>query len=224
MLDYLKLPSRFLGKYKVIHNGLNQPPNSCETIAAFKTREHPIVLAAGRLHPRKGYETLIDAFERVSKRIPLAECWIVGGDFGDGSYGRSLQAQAQARGLCQSIKFCGYSSNVRNDMEKASLLVVPSRIEAFGMVAIEAMSLGLPVVACRTGGLQEIVAHRETGLLVPPGDSAQMANAMIQILSNPSLAKRMGQAGKSRVQELFTTNKMTASFADFYDTLLKRVA
>jgi glycosyltransferase involved in cell wall biosynthesis len=51
-----------------------------------------------------------------------------------------------------------------------------------------------------------------------------MANAMIQILSNPSLAKRMGQAGKSRVQELFTTNKMTASFADFYDTLLKRVA
>jgi hypothetical protein len=218
MLDYLKLPRWLLGKYHVIHNGLAATGTN-ESQARDKS-PRPTVLAVGTLHPRKGYETLIHAFKQVVQRLPAAECLIVGGNFGDGAYGQRLRELTHSLGLDGHVKFIGYSPDVHAYMRQCSLLAVPSRIEAFGMVAIEAMLAGKPVVACRTGGLKEIVAHRETGALVEPGNPTAMAIALIEILCNRGLAHRMGRAGRDRVLNQFTLEKMTAAFAHFYGSLL----
>jgi glycosyltransferase involved in cell wall biosynthesis len=145
----------------------------------------------------------------------------VGGEFGDGSHGRELRALTESLGLDGKVKFLGHSSEVGAFMRRCSLLAVPSRIEAFGMVAIEAMLSGKPVVACRTGGLKEIVSHRETGSLVEAGNVAEMANAIVEILSDKPLALAMGRAGQARVEKRFSLHAMTASFAQFYRMLLK---
>lgn len=220
MLDYLKMPKWLLGKYEVIYNGL-ETLISDQTDAGPSEAVGPTVLAVGTLHPRKGYETLLHAFQQVVRRIPNAECWIVGGDFGDGSHGCELRSLTARLGLERQVKFLGHSSDVNGYMRRCSLLAVPSRIEAFGMVAIEAMLLGKPVVACRTGGLKEIVSHRETGSLVEPGNVAEMSGAIIEILADKPLAQAMGRAGQARVEKSFTLNAMTRSFAQFYGLLLK---
>jgi glycosyltransferase involved in cell wall biosynthesis len=88
------------------------------------------------------------------------------------------------------------------------------------MAAVEAMAVQKAVVACRTGGLQDVVVHGETGFLVEPGNSGEMAAAIIKLLKNPALAGRMGRAGEQRVQEQFTLEKMTAAFAELYGSLL----
>ncbi len=83
---------------------------------------------------------------------------------------------------------------------------------------------GKPVVACRTGGLKDLILHRETGSLVEPGQPAEMARAIVEILTNSPLAQRMGQAGQRRALEEFTLEKMSASFATFYRLLLEGAA
>jgi len=223
MLDYLGSVRRFFGKCQVIHNGLET--NSAETSGADVTvSKKPLVLAVGTLHPRKGYETLLRAFHEVLSRCPEAECWIVGGEFGDGSYARRLREMAANLGLEGKVKFPGHSAAVQDDLRRSSLLVIPSRVEAFGMVAIEAMQAGKPVVACRTGGLSDIVVHGKTGLLVEMDDHLGMAAAIVNLLKNQCLSRSMGTAGRLRVQEHFTVRKMTASFADFYTGLLREAA
>jgi glycosyltransferase involved in cell wall biosynthesis len=217
----LKLPRWLFGKYNVIYNGLGPDTGVAGQISP---PENPVVLAVGTLHPRKGYETLLAAFQRVVAKIPAAECWIVGGEFGDGSYGRKLREMATTLGIAKQVKFLGSSTDVRSYMLASSVLTVPSRIEAFGMVAIEAMLLGKPVVACRTGGLKEIVAHRATGCLVEPENPGEMAKALLEILSNRPLAQTMGEAGQARVQQRFTLTRMTASFAAFYGRLIGQAA
>jgi glycosyltransferase involved in cell wall biosynthesis len=131
---------------------------------------------------------------------------------------------AATLGLDGKLKFTGHSSAVHDYLRRSSLLVIPSRIEAFGMVAIEAMQAGKPVVACRTGGLLDIVVHGKTGLLIETDDHIGMASAIVNLLKNPGLANSMGMAGRSRVEEHFTVRKMTASFADFYTGLLREAA
>ena len=221
MLDYLKFPRRLLGRHEVIHNGVaavsgDGPSLSREPEAAVPVAEFPIVLAVGTLHPRKGYETLLRAFKRVSARMPQAECWIAGGEFGDGSHGRQLRELAASLGLAERVLFLGHSAEVEHLMERCAVLAVPSRVEVFGLVALEAMRAGKPVVACRTGGLPEIITHRETGVLVAPDDAVQMALALMEIIGNPRLAEKMGRAGRQRAQEEFSLEKMAAAFAALY--------
>ena len=91
--------------------------------------------------------------------------------------------------------------------QRAALLVMPSFYESFGIACLEAMAFGLPVVATRVGGLPEVIEDGVTGLLVPPGDADALAQAMIRLLSDADLRRRMGQAGRERVLKEFTTER-----------------
>lgn len=219
MLAYLPGSRRWFRKSTVIHNGLELA--AAEATAPDLAGTQPVVLAVGTLHPRKGYETLLHAFQHVAKAVPDAECWIVGGEFGDASYGAKLRALAASLGVAERVKFHGSSDRVAAFMERSTVLAVPSRVEAFGMVALEAMRARRPVVACRTGGLQEIVADGETGLLVGPSDGAAMASALTQLLRDPATAKRMGDAGRARLEREFPIGKMLESFAQLYTAMIK---
>jgi len=222
MLDYIKLPRWLFGHYRVIHNGLEPAPVSAPSVEESPPPDDtPVILALGRLHPCKGYETLIRAFCRVSAHIPAAECWIVGKEFGDGRYAQQLRNLVHSLGLNGKVKLPGHSSDVSGHLRQCRLLVVPSSIETFGMVAIEAMLAGKPVVACRTGGLQDIVVHRQTGSLVEIGNDKAMSDAILEILNDGALARKMGEAARKRVLEHFSLEKMASSFADFYSTFLQ---
>jgi len=240
MLDYLSLPHWAFGRCVVINNGMAPPFRSPQgnegewsvgsDSASSQTPplgdglsspDPPIVLAAGALHPRKGYETLIHAFSHVIATFPQAECWIAGREFNDGAYANNLRQEVRRLRLENHVKFLGHADHLSSLMRRCQLLAIPSRVEAFGMVAVEAMLAGKPVVACRTGGLPEIIEHRQTGFLVDPEDAQSMGQAIIEILSNHSLAREMGDAGKDRALNKFTLKQMSEAFAAFYDTLLQ---
>ena len=102
MLEYLRLPRWLFGRYEVIHNGLEPDFVTMSAEGAAIPDDAPIILALGRLHPCKGYETLIHAFQRVLQSIPEAECWIVGAEFGDGLYAQQVREVLDRDGrLCR---------------------------------------------------------------------------------------------------------------------------
>jgi glycosyltransferase involved in cell wall biosynthesis len=197
----------------VIHNGLAElPPPESHPFA-------PVILAVGTLHPRKGYETLIRAFGIVSAQFPEAQCHILGAEFGDGAYARELRELAAQCGVADQLHFRGFCDSVPAEMARCAVLAIPSRVEAFGMVALEAMAAGKPVVAARTGGLQDIVVPGETGFLVENEDENAMAYCLASLLKDPSLAEAMGAAGRQRVGSEFTSSRMLGGFSRLYRAL-----
>ena len=217
MLDYLRLPRCLMRKFRVIHNGREPSPDPSSHLAGSA-----VILAVGTLHPRKGYETLIRAFAKVAALHPAAECHILGGEFGDGSYARELKSLALQEGVAARVHFRGHSTDVAAEMARCAVFAIPSRIEAFGMVAIEAMAAAKPVVATRTGGLQDIVEHGRTGFLVEEGDSDDMVRHLAALLADQTQRQTMGKAGQERVRRQFTLRRMISSFDSLYRSLLKR--
>jgi glycosyltransferase involved in cell wall biosynthesis len=103
---------------------------------------------------------------------------------------------------------------------RASVFVMPSFYETFGISVIEAMAFGLPVVATRTGGLPEVVDDGVTGILVPAGDAEALADALIRLLRDPDLRRRMGQAGQERVRAEFTIDRVVSQTLAVYESVI----
>lgn len=220
MLKYWNLPRWLLRGYRVIHNGIDETAIFKETLQVTKAKEYPLVVSIGILHPRKAHEVLIYASKQVIAEIPQVQFWIIGGEWKDGSYGQELRALSKRLGIAESVKFLGHHSDVISIISRSDLVVISSRIEPFGMVALEAMLVGKPVIASRTGGLQDIVVHGETGLLVPPDKPDQLSAAIIKLISDRNLARKMGEAGRCRVLSLFTAQRMASAFATLYGEML----
>ncbi len=178
-------------------------------------RTEPIVGYVGRLTRQKGVDVLLRAFAGVEKRIPDARLVLAG----DGPDRPALEELARSLGL-RRVMFLGWRQDITDIMADVSLLAVPSRWEGFGLVALEAMALGKPVVAARVSALPEIVMPEETGLLVSSGSAAELAEALLSLLLDPSRAGRMGRAGIARVKAEFPVGKMAARTAEIYAALL----
>jgi glycosyltransferase involved in cell wall biosynthesis len=219
MIEYWDLPSWAIPRHRVVHNGLRLCAEHPRTSAS--ARRNTDIVAVGVLHPRKGYETLLHAIKDVSRTIPNIRCKIVGGEWGDGSYGRHLRELSRHLGVEQNVTFMGHQHDVQAIMAESSVMAIPSRQETFGMVAVEAMIAGKPIVACKTGGLAEIVVQGETGFLVPPERSDLMAAALVTILQNPKLQEQMQSRGQQRAITCFSADRMAAAFAAIYTEMLQ---
>ncbi len=182
---------------------------------AIGARSEPIVGFAGRLTRQKGVDVLLRAFARVEAAHPEARLVLAG----DGPDRPALEQLARSLGLKRAM-FLGWRSDVADIMADFSLLAVPSRWEGFGLVALEAMALGKPVVAARVSALPEIVMPEETGLLVSSGSEAELAEALLSLISDPPRAERMGKAGRARVLLEFPVNKMAKRTAEIYAAVL----
>ena len=178
----------------------------------------PTVTYAGRLTPEKGPDVLVRAFARARERVPGARLSIAGA----GPAEPMLRALIGQLGLGDSAVLHGQLGGdaLETTLARAWVHTVPSRWpEPFGLTATEAMMRGTAVVASDIGGLAESVAHESTGLLVPPGDEVMLADALVRLLSDRTLAERFGAAGRERAHAHFTLDVCIARFEHLYDNL-----
>jgi len=175
----------------------------------------------GRIVPWKGTREFVLAFQRVIQRIPKAKAYLVG-DVSDGdvAYLEAVQELIEASGLKDRCVLTGYRDDVPAVMMAMDLIVHASiKPEPFGMVLIEGMAMEKPIVATVGGGPDDIVLPDITGLLVPRGDPHGLAEAMSELLTDPERRKRMGRAGRDRVERHFSKERYAAEVLAVYHSV-----
>lgn len=173
----------------------------------------PVVGIFGRLARWKGQRVFVSALVELARRGVDFDAWVVGGSsFGDGpEYERELQAIADEGGITERVKFLGMRRDVGELMMRCDVVCHASNFEPFGLVVIEAMMAGKPVLASDVSGPRESVIDGVTGRLVPPGDALAYADALQKLLVDPDLRVRMGAAGRARAEEFFDLEKNLAA-------------
>ncbi len=181
-----------------------------EDSQAATNAEKPVKIGIiGRLTRWKGQHILLEAASVVHRRFPNTRFQIIGSPmFGEDEYEAQLRQQVRDLGLEGCVEFQGFCEDVASAIDSLEIVVHASILEEpFGRVITEGMLGSKPVVATRGGGVPEIVLDGVTGLLVPMGDVAGMAEAVCRLVAEPALRLRMGGAGKQRVLEHFTTEQ-----------------
>lgn len=191
-----------------------------------------MILYVGRLEPAKGIEVLLRAVATVIDSLPKRErhvqVWIAGGDPRDLEEGRKTahrrryEKLAADLGLTDCVHFLGPVKQhaLPRYYRAADLCVVPSYYESFGLVAVEAMACGCPVVASQVGGLRFTVEDGKTGLLVPPRDVGALASAIRTLIRQPDLREQLGNLAAKRVRERFTWGRVAEDVANVYERVM----
>lgn len=181
------------------------PPNDLRTRLGLPARG-AIIAIVGRLQRWKGMHVLVEAMPQVLARHPGAHCVIVGGTHPrEPEYAAQLRAAASDLGISHSVSLVGLQSNVPEWMQAADVVVHASENEPFGIVIIEAMALGKPVVAGSCGGPAEIISDGVDGLLVQYGRSDLLADAVLRYLDNPQFAAAVSANARVRARAFSTT-------------------
>jgi len=210
-----QLVPEITARSSVIYNGIETPALDPAPISFASPR----LLCLGRLVADKGFDLALTAFACVRAHFPSARLIVAG----DGPERHSLARQAIDFGLDNSVEFIGSvePDAVAQLMNEATLVLLPSHAEAFGLVALEAALMARPVVATRVGGLAEVVVHEETGLLVDDGDSAALADAIMSLLTHQNTARTYGRAARTRAQNVFSWARHVNAYDALYRTLGK---
>ncbi|MBF0447282.1 MAG: glycosyltransferase family 4 protein [Magnetococcales bacterium] len=173
----------------------------------------------GRLVWQKGLPVLLEALALVVIQNPLATLRITG----DGPMMSALRQRASCSDIQGRVLFSGSQSHNANLYHGLDIYLQPSLFEGSSMTTAEAMAMGLPVIASRTGGLAELVVDGETGLLVPANDPIALSAAILFLLDNPEQARRMGQAGQKRAQALYTASRYIEQISTLYREVVREV-
>jgi glycosyltransferase involved in cell wall biosynthesis len=193
--------------FEIVHYGIA----AGDAVAPYAGGE-PRLLCVGRLIPIKGHLVLLRALAQARLRVPELTLDVAG----RGPLEPALKAYARELGVADAVRFLGFVSPVQRAVEGVAIVVVPSLGEGFGMVALEAMERGRPVIASAVGGLPEIVAHGETGFVVPSGDAEALADAIVELASDLERAEAMGRAGRERVIAHFRPERSADRVEELY--------
>ena len=170
----------------------------------------------GRFHKQKGHIVLLKALPFILKQAPHTHVLFCG----EGSEEARLKVMAQDLGLEGHVHFVGLIENAYQMLSQIDIVVVPSLWEGMPNVVLEAMAAGRPVVASRIAGMDEMVVAGETGLLCNPGDPHSLADALLKLIKDKSLMKRMGRSGYELVRQRFQTSTMVEQTVQHYRKLL----
>ena len=212
-------------KLVVVHNGIPlEPfhPSEPDERAALRRKvnvkpDDILIGSVGHLELHKGHAYLITAFRRVLETTPHARLLLVG----DGRRRGHLEKLANELGVLRRTTFAGVRRDVPRLLSLMDVFVLPSLNEALGLAVIEAMASGVPVVASEVGGIPEVVKHRQTGLLVEPRSASALADAILELISAPVVAKRLSEAALADCQR-FSVGTMVEKVTELYLTQLEQ--
>lgn len=174
------------------------------------------IAAAGQLIPRKGHRFLLQAVANLVSSHPPFRLIV----FGDGYLNNQLRAQSASLGLGDVVQFAGFCNDLDDFIGCFDLFVHPALAEGLGVAALKAAAAGVPVIGFDAGGLREAVAHGKTGLLVPAQDVDQLGNAIATLMDDAPLRRRLGAAGRERMQKEFSIDTMADHHVTLYESVL----
>jgi len=207
-------------KVRVVRNGIDLQRFDAE--AGMEPQEPvpdaegiPVVGAIARMEPQKGLSYLIEAFRLLRESGREARLWLVG----DGPLRGRLESSVRNAGLADGVSFLGRRRDVPALLNRMDVVALPSLWEGLPNVMIEALAAGRCVVATAVDGTPEVVEDGRTGLLVPPRDRRALAAALARLLDDEPLRRRMGAAGRARVEREFRMERMVEETARVYREL-----
>ncbi|MHB8910138.1 MAG: glycosyltransferase family 4 protein [Syntrophales bacterium] len=174
-----------------------------------------LVGAIGRLVWQKGFEYFLQSIPDVVSMFPKVKFLLVG----DGLLKRALEDLSKQLGIENHIIFTGQRNDIRDILAALDIIVVPSVLEGFPMITLEAMAMGKPIVATRINGTTEQITDGEEGLLVPPRSPGELTRAIVRIAGDPVLASALGNAARQRVMAEFSVQQMIQETIKVYDEL-----
>ena len=204
------------------YSPLPDPPDGARSFADRAGVPGPYVLFVGRLASNKGLVELLRAFAELARDDPAAHLVLVGED---GGMRATLEARARGLGLESRVRFLGHVADegvLASAYRDARFTVLPSEYEAFGLVLLESLAQGTPVVASRVGGIPEVIEDDRTGLLVPPGDVPALAAALRRLWGDPALARRLGRHGRTEVVPRYSWDRLVDRLEVVYREVLAR--
>lgn len=221
---------RFLGQHlgisdrriTTIYNGidLNQYSRSPSPVSVSAVKQallipphSPIIGTVGMLVPAKDHSTLLKAARHVIQHKPDAIFLLVG----DGQLGAPLKAEAHRLGIVNNLRFAGFTDHVTELLHITDVYVCSSRSEGLSLSILEAMAAGKPIVATNVGGNAELIVDEVTGFLVPSNEPERMAEKLILLLRDRTLARQLGASGQQRVYEKFSLERMVHSYRRLYE-------
>lgn len=197
-----------------VTNGI---PLVAATSSAPHTSETVSAVYVGRLSSEKGLPDLLHAWVSVSaratRRIKLAV-------IGDGPQEEELRALTARLDLGRTVEFCGYRGDVPTELAKADLFVLPSYAEGNSNAILEAMNAGLPIVATRVGGASLQLGNVAERFLVPPGDRKALADAILELIEDEAMRRRIGAAMRRRIESVFAIDRVAAVYEEAYALIL----
>ncbi len=182
------------------------------------TERSPVITCVARMEPVKNHAMLVEAAKLMKERGAAFELWLIGG----GSGRAELEARCAEWGLAENVKFLGYRDDIPTLLSQSDIGTLTSLKEGIPRAALEAMVVGLPVVATRVNGTREVVRDGDTGFLVEVGDVNGLANAYERLLVNPALRARMGERGRRVVLAEYDEADIVSNLERVYRDVLSR--
>ena len=211
-------------KIRTIHNGVRverigapDPGRIRQVRGELALDDGFSILLPGRLHPEKGTDLLLEALKILKEKGIVIRAFLAG----EGPFREIFQADADRLGLSDDVSFLGFRQDVVTLMRAVDLVVLPSRVEAFGLVALETVAAGGLLVASSAGGIKEIVTHGKNGILVPPFDAQALAAAIEGLFRDPGRGRAILENTGPGILKTFGFPGMVRQYEEFYDGLLR---
>lgn len=215
-------------RVKVIYNGVNleefqrgRSPEEARRLLGLQPDKFTLA-AIGQLGPRKGGDIILDAFSQIAARYPQTQLFFAGDAHrGQEEFAEQLRDRASSPPLSGRVHFFPFSSEVLPFYEATDINLLVSRSEGFGRTIIEAGAVGVPSIGARTGGIEEIIAHPHSGLLIPPEDPDALAEAMSALIGDPGKLREMANAAFRRTAQFFSIAAHSRQIMDLYDEIIE---
>jgi glycogen(starch) synthase len=214
-------------RIRIVGNGIDDCEEARRAAKRDRKGAQPLVLYSGRLVERKGIRDLLAAIPAVLEQVPETRFTLAGGPAGWPAEEVARQwLPAECLPYRDRIHFTGWLQPDELDAwyRKADIQVIPSRYEPFGMVVLEGMLHGLPIIAASVGGPMAILDHERTGILVPPFDAPALATALVRLLRDPQLRGRLGASAAAEVRRSWLWSQAAARMRAVYQEIVARRA
>ena len=206
---------------QVIYNGVDLEQFAEPITEDFRqkigTENKTFVSMVGNVNHSKGYDILIETAALLRGK---GYVFVVAGDTSDECFG-SLKRELESQSLEQDVIFLGFQDNIRDLIKSSALYLLTSRDEGFSISTIEAMASGIPVIATRSGGPEEIIQHESNGLLVENENPLGIASAIEALITNPKIAAKMTEQALKDVSARFSIDKIIRQYENLYASLVK---